>query len=150
MYHDVRHSHPTLIHPSRNCDRFSEAKTHAESFAAQTDTAQTAAAQTARTKTAPMVTLALALLMVLAGTPEAAQAQMSMLHTSGRSIVNANGQVVHLMGVNLGGWLVMEPWMTPADSGGLPDTYSIIQELDNRFGVAEEQSLIKTYQQSWI
>jgi len=45
---------------------------------------------------------------------------------------------------------VMEPWMTPADSGGLPDTYSIIQELDNRFGVAEEQSLIKTYQQGWI
>src|ERR1700685_3534906 len=140
MYHDVRHIHPTLIYPSRNCNRFSEAKTHAESFAAQTATAQTATA----------VTLALALLMVLAGTPEAAQAQMSMLHTSGRSIVNANGQVVHLMGVNLGGWLVMEPWMTPADSGGLPDTYSIIQELDNRFGVAEEQSLIKTYQQSWI
>jgi aryl-phospho-beta-D-glucosidase BglC (GH1 family) len=54
------------------------------------------------------------------------------------------------MGVNLGGWLVMEPWMCPADSGGLPDTYSIIQELDNRFGVAEEQSLIATYQQDWI
>ena len=115
MYHDVRHSHPTLIHlhPSRNCDRFSEAKTHTESFAAQTATA----------KTATMATIALALLMVLAGTPKAAQAQMSMLHTSGRSIVNANGQVVQLMGVNLGGWLVMEPWMTPADSGGLPDTY---------------------------
>jgi endoglucanase len=118
--------------------------THAESFAA---------------KTATMAMIALAWLMVsacapallmVAGAPEAAQAQMSMLHTSGRSIVNANGQVVQLMGVNLGGWLVMEPWMTPADSGGLPDTYSIIQELDNRFGVAEEQSLIKTYQQSWI
>ncbi len=79
-----------------------------------------------------------------------AHAQLSMLHTSGTNIVNANGQVVHLQGVNLGGWLVMEPWMTPADSGGLPDTYSIIQQLDNRFGVAEEQSLIRTYQQSWI
>jgi endoglucanase len=92
-----------------------------------------------------------ALLLMSAGaTLQTCFAQLSMLHTSGRSIVNANGQTVQLRGVNLGGWLVMEPWMTPADSGGLPDTYSIIQELDNRFGVAEEQSLIQTYQQSWI
>jgi endoglucanase len=80
----------------------------------------------------------------------AAHSQMSLLTTNGTAIVNANGQTVQLMGVNLGGWLVMEPWMTPADRGGLPDTYSIIQELDTRFGVAEEQSLILTYQQSWI
>ncbi len=77
-------------------------------------------------------------------------AQLSMLHTSGRNIVNASGQVVPLRGVNLGGWFVMEKWMTPLDSGSLPDTYSVIQALDNRFGVATEQSLIATYQQSWI
>jgi endoglucanase len=77
-------------------------------------------------------------------------AQLSMLHTSGRSIVNANGQVVQLQGVNLGGWFIMEKWMCPLDSGSLPDTYSVIQMLDQRFGVATEQSLIKTYQQSWI
>lgn len=95
-------------------------------------------------------TLRIWLTMTVMFAANSAQAQMSMLHANGRSIVNANGQTVQLMGVNLGGWLVMEPWMTPADSGGLPDTYSIIQELDNRFGVAEEQSLIRTYQQSWI
>ena len=77
-------------------------------------------------------------------------AQLSMLHTSGRNIVNANGQVVPLQGVNLGGWFIMEKWMCPLDSGSLPDTYSVIQMLDQRFGVATEQSLIKTYQQSWI
>jgi endoglucanase len=77
-------------------------------------------------------------------------AQLSMLHTSGRSIVNASGQVVQLQGVNLGGWFIMEKWMCPLDSGSLPDTYSVIQMLDQRFGVATEQSLIKTYQQSWI
>jgi len=77
-------------------------------------------------------------------------AQLSMLHTSGRNIVNANGQVVQLQGVNLGGWFIMEKWMCPLDSGSLPDTYSVIQMLDQRFGVATEQSLIKTYQQSWI
>ena len=30
------------------------------------------------------------------------------------------------------------------------DNYSVIQTLDNRFGVATEQSLIKTYQNNWI
>jgi endoglucanase len=77
-------------------------------------------------------------------------AQMSMLHANGRSIVNADGTVVPLTGVNLGGWFVMEKWMTPLDSGSLPDTYSVMQKLDSRFGVETEQSLIKTFQQSWI
>src|ERR1700678_4182274 len=77
-------------------------------------------------------------------------AQLSMLHASGRNIVNANGQTVLLQGVNLGGWFIMEKWMCPLDSGSLPDTYSVIQELDNRFGVTEEQALIRGYQQNWI
>lgn len=79
------------------------------------------------------------------------QAQsLSFLHTSGQNIIDANGNRVSLRGVNLGGWLIIETWMTPADSSGLPDNFSIIQTLDNRFGVATEQSLIKTYEQSWI
>jgi endoglucanase len=77
-------------------------------------------------------------------------AGLSLLHASGTNIVNASGTTVQLKGLNLGGWLVMEPWMCPADSGGLPDTYSIITELDSRFGVAAEQSLITTYQTNWI
>jgi endoglucanase len=75
---------------------------------------------------------------------------LGLLHASGTSIVNAGGATVQLTGLNLGGWLVMEPWMCPADSGGLPDTYSIITELDSRFGVATEQGLIRTYQTNWI
>ena len=74
----------------------------------------------------------------------------TLLQTLGTTIVNTNNEVIQLKGVNLGGWFVMEPWMCPADSGGLPDMYSIIQELDSRFGVAIEQLLIKTYQSSWI
>lgn len=75
---------------------------------------------------------------------------LTLLHVSGTTIVNAFGQPVQLRGLNLGGWFVMEPWMCPADSGGLPDTYSIIQELDSRFGVATEQALIRAYQSYWI
>lgn len=98
-----------------------------------------------------MAVRVLAFLFALVAGCSATQAQLSMLHTSGRNIVNANGSTVVLNGVNLGGLMVMEKWMTPADSEAtLPDTYSIIQELDNRFGVAEEQSLIRDYQQAWI
>ena len=43
---------------------------------------------------------------------------MGMLQISGLSIVNASGETVQVMGVNLGGWLVMEPWMTPASVVG--------------------------------
>ena len=74
----------------------------------------------------------------------------SMLHTSGTSIVNASGASVQLKGLNLGGWLVMEKWMCPLDSSNLPDTYSVITNLDRRFGVDIEQSLVRTYQTNWI
>ncbi|HEX3628688.1 MAG TPA: cellulase family glycosylhydrolase [Verrucomicrobiae bacterium] len=74
----------------------------------------------------------------------------TLLRASGTTIVNAFNQPVQLRGLNLGGWFVMEPWMCPADSGGLPDTYSIIQELDSRFGVPVEQALIRSYQSYWI
>jgi len=79
-----------------------------------------------------------------------AVAALSMLHTQGRNVVNASGQVVPLRGFNLGGWQVFEKWMTPMDSGSLGDTYGVLQTLDNRFGVATEQSLIKSYQQTWL
>ncbi len=80
-----------------------------------------------------------------------AEAQLSPLHASGTSIVNANGTVVPLRGVNLGGLFVMEQWMSPLDSGNSHnDTYNVIKTLDSRFGVATEQSLISTYQNSWI
>jgi endoglucanase len=89
-------------------------------------------------------------LIALVACSHAALAQLSMLHASGRNIVNANGQTVVLKGMNLGGYMVMEPWMCPADSGGLPDSYSVMSELDSRFGVAEEQTLIRDYEQAWI
>jgi len=88
-------------------------------------------------------------LFVVAACSHIALAQLSMLHTSGRNIVNANGQTVVLKGMNLGGLFVMEQWMTPYPSS-YPDMYSVMSELDSRFGVTEEQALIRGYQQSWI
>jgi endoglucanase len=92
----------------------------------------------------------LAVLLWIAGSLSAAQGALSLLRCRGTDIVDADGAVIHLNGVNLGGWFIMEKWMCPLDSGNLPDTYSVIQELDSRFGVATEQSLIRTYQTNWI
>ena len=79
-----------------------------------------------------------------------AQAAPPMLHTSGRSIVDSNGATVQLKGFNLGGWFVMESFMSPMDSGGLTDTYSVMQQLTSRFDLATQRSLMQTYQQAWI
>ncbi len=74
------------------------------------------------------------------------------LKANGLNIRNGHGSgdIVPLHGVNLGAWLIMEGWMCPMDSSGLPDNYSVIQTLDSRFGVTTEQSLIRTYQNNWI
>ena len=74
----------------------------------------------------------------------------SLLHAAGTNIVNTSGAVVRLKGLNLGGWFIMEKWMCPLDSGNMPDTYSVITNLDGRFGVATEQNLIRIYQTNWI
>ncbi len=91
-----------------------------------------------------------ATLVTTFGLTQSAHAALSALKTNGRNIVNSSGATVQLKGVNLGGLFIMEKWMCPLDSGSLPDTFSVMQELDNRFGVAEEQTLIKGYQQDWI
>ena len=77
-------------------------------------------------------------------------AQLSMLQASGRNVIDTSGRVVPLRGVNLGGWFIMEKWMSPLTSDSEPDTYTVMQTLNNRFGVATEQSLINSYQQHWI
>src|SRR5260370_24834081 len=66
--------------------------------------------------------------------------QLSMLHASGLNVVDNSGQVVPLRGVNLGGWFIMEKWMSPLTSDSEPDTYTVMQTLDNRFRVSNEQS----------
>ena len=76
----------------------------------------------------------------------------TFLKANGVSIRNNSGQgnVVPLRGVNLGGWLLMESWMTPMDSSGLADNYSVLQTLNTRFGVTTQESLIKNYQEAWL
>jgi aryl-phospho-beta-D-glucosidase BglC (GH1 family) len=76
---------------------------------------------------------------------------LSPLRANGTNLVNASGAIVRLRGLNLGSWLLMEKWMCPLDnSGSLPDHYSVLTNLDYRFGVAVEQNLMRIYQTNWI
>ena len=51
-------------------------------------------------------------IFAIAAASQVTFAQLSMLHTNGRNIVNASGQTVVLKGVNVGGLMVIEQWMT--------------------------------------
>jgi aryl-phospho-beta-D-glucosidase BglC (GH1 family) len=80
-------------------------------------------------------------------------APQPFLMCSGLDVRNdyGEGDVVPLRGVNLGGWLLMEPWMCPMDSSGnLDDDWSVRDTLTQRFGAAAKDSLIDAYQDAWL
>jgi aryl-phospho-beta-D-glucosidase BglC (GH1 family) len=73
------------------------------------------------------------------------------LKAQGNEIRDAKGRQVLLHGVNLGGWLVIEPWMCPVDSSGtIKCEHQLRETLAKRFGEATASSLLKTYQDHWI
>lgn len=98
------------------------------------------------------VSKSLLLMLALFVSSQSYGAPNPFLSTSGQNIRNNYGQgdIVPLRGVNLGSWLLMEGWMCPMDSSGLADNYTVVQTLNNRFGVATQESLLKTYQDAWI
>jgi aryl-phospho-beta-D-glucosidase BglC (GH1 family) len=100
----------------------------------------------------PLRVLTLALVLWGAGRSGAA-APNPFLKTSGLAVRNNYGQgdVVPLRGVNLGSWLLMEPWMCPMNSTtNLPDDWSVRETLTQRFGAAARDSLIGTYEDAWL
>jgi len=74
------------------------------------------------------------------------------LKTSGNDIRDnrGHGDAVSLRGVNIGGWLILEGWVCPMDSSGLPDNWSVLDTLTRRFGKETGRSLIDSYEDAWI
>ena len=89
----------------------------------------------------------------LANTHAAAGAPDPFLKVDGLHIRNGHGtgDIVPLRGVNLGGWLLLEPWMCPMDtSGELHDHWSVRETLADRFGAAVRDSLMDVYKDAWL
>ena len=70
-----------------------------------------------------------------------------------------DGEPVQLRGVNLGGWLEWQEWMCPMDSSGQARDenpghngydFEVRHLLAKRFGQAEAEDLINTYEDAWI
>jgi len=53
---------------------------------------------------------------------------LARLHTEGRDIVDANGDMVRLRGFNLGGWLFNETWITGIDYEAHSRVYMLAKE----------------------
>jgi aryl-phospho-beta-D-glucosidase BglC (GH1 family) len=72
------------------------------------------------------------------------------LKARGNELRDAKDRVVMLRGLNVGGWLLIEPWMCPLDRSGVKDEFSARELLERRFGPAAAAELIGTYQDHWF
>jgi aryl-phospho-beta-D-glucosidase BglC (GH1 family) len=72
------------------------------------------------------------------------------LRTNGLTIRTnrGTGPVVALRGVNLGGWLMIEPYMTPV--ADVVDDFTMHDTLTRRFGASTAEQLVATYQKAWM
>ncbi len=63
-----------------------------------------------------------------------------------------NGPVIKLRGVNLGNYFLLEPWMLLGSGApaSIPDDWTIRSILSQRFGDVSMQSLITSYQNTYI
>lgn len=88
--------------------------------------------------------------MVALALPAVAAAHSNFLKVDGRNVRNQHGtgDIVYLRGVNLGGWQVHEPWMSPL--AGTRDDYDMRRVLAQRFGDSGRDSLINAYQDTYL
>ena len=100
---------------------------------------------------------ALSLLFALL-VPRAAVAAPSRLHAQGVQIVDEQGHPVVLRGINLGGWLVEEPWMMPIQTkppagSTLPpirDNRSLWSVVEARLGAGGRARVQAAFRQAWV
>lgn len=75
------------------------------------------------------------------------------LTVSGRDIVNANGDKINFEGVNIGGWLIQEYWMSPVEGDKDVKQWTnleTLQVLEERFGTEKMKELTDIYEDNWI
>jgi hypothetical protein len=72
----------------------------------------------------------------------------------GSRLVDASGKDVSVRGVNLGGWLVQEPWMMPLshhpDDPAIKDQATLWRTVEARFGTEKMTALREAYRKAWL
>jgi endoglucanase len=98
-------------------------------------------------------------LFILPATRSAhAAGTLPFLHARGTQIVDPAGKPVLLRGINIGGWLVEEPWMepfvtTPPPGSNLPpvrDHVSLWETMEKRLGRADMLSARTAFRNAWF
>jgi endoglucanase len=78
-------------------------------------------------------------------------APLSMLAVEGSRLVNASGDTVTLRGANIGGWLLIEPWMVGLDGQpGIESEKDIWDLMERRFGRDAKLELIREYREHFF
>ncbi len=84
-------------------------------------------------------------------------AMLPPLHCSGKNVVDPQGKIVQMRGVNLGGWFVDEIWMTPwlkAPEVGKPDVIkdhkTLWASIESRLGAASMHLVREAWRANWI
>ena len=98
------------------------------------------------------------LLLLLSLSVPSQAAPLTRLHAQGTQIVGADNTPVVLRGINLGGWLVEEPWMMPfetrpPDGSALPpikDHDSLAAVLEARLGAAGRARVQAVFRSAWL
>lgn len=102
-------------------------------------------------KAKQVISLITAVIIVLSSFALSASAEssgLSLLHTEGDKIFDADGNQIILRGTNFGGWGIMEDWFCPyTNPSGEEDVYLT---LVSRFGVEKTHELFKHYRSNWI
>ena len=76
---------------------------------------------------------------------------LQFLHTEGRRIVDEHGRDVALRGCNVGGWLLLEPWMAGLDGQeGIETEKDIWDLMEQRFGRDAKLELIRTFRENFF
>ncbi|MEO0514985.1 MAG: cellulase family glycosylhydrolase [Planctomycetota bacterium] len=93
-------------------------------------------------------------MMFLAAHIVSATDAVQPLTVNGKHLITPTGEVVTLRGVNVGNWLLLEPWMLglPQEdtADGFSDQATILEVLDQRFGQARADELMEIYREHWL
>ena len=74
---------------------------------------------------------------------------LSKLKPKGHLIVDQKGREVHLKGVNVGNWLVLEMWMLGL-AESISDQHEMEKILKKRFGKKKAHDLMEVFRQNWL